>query len=202
MPSIYDLKPGFQSLLRPLTEGLARFGVTANQVTVAAVALSCLTGALLLRHGTATWLMLTVPAVLLARMALNAIDGLLAREHDQQSALGAILNELGDVLSDVALYLPFATVPGVNGTGVVLFVVFALIAELSGIVALAVGSGRRYDGPLGKSDRAFAVGLVCLLLAAGIDPGAWLNAVFALLAVLSAVTAANRARQALRERAP
>jgi CDP-diacylglycerol--glycerol-3-phosphate 3-phosphatidyltransferase len=35
-------------------------------------------------------------------MALNAIDGMLAREHDMQSPLGAMLNELGDVLSDVA----------------------------------------------------------------------------------------------------
>ena len=30
MPSIYDLKPRFQSLLRPLTRILAGFGVTAG----------------------------------------------------------------------------------------------------------------------------------------------------------------------------
>ena len=34
--SIYDLKPRFQSLLRPMTNWLAAKGVTANQVTVAA----------------------------------------------------------------------------------------------------------------------------------------------------------------------
>ena len=53
-----------------------------------------------------------LPPVLLARMALNAVDGMLAREHAMQSALGAILNELGDVLSDTALYLPLAAAPG------------------------------------------------------------------------------------------
>ena len=41
-------------------------------------------------------------------MALNAIDGMLAREYGQKSRLGAYLNELGDVVSDAALYAPFA----------------------------------------------------------------------------------------------
>ena len=45
MPSIYDLKPRFQSLLRPITRGLAAAGVTANQVTVAAAVLSIAVGA-------------------------------------------------------------------------------------------------------------------------------------------------------------
>jgi CDP-diacylglycerol--glycerol-3-phosphate 3-phosphatidyltransferase len=41
-------------------------------------------------------------------MALNAIDGMLAREHGQASRLGAVLNELGDVVADAGLYLPLA----------------------------------------------------------------------------------------------
>ena len=40
MPSVYDLKPKFQGLLRPVTNGLASMGVTANQVTIAALLLS------------------------------------------------------------------------------------------------------------------------------------------------------------------
>ena len=38
MVSVYDIKPRFQALLRPLTNSLARAGVTANQVTLAAAA--------------------------------------------------------------------------------------------------------------------------------------------------------------------
>ena len=38
--SIYALKPRFQALLRPLAAALARAGVTANQVTVAACVVS------------------------------------------------------------------------------------------------------------------------------------------------------------------
>jgi len=40
MPSIYDLKPRFQALLRPLLSLLAQTGVTANHVTVAAMVFS------------------------------------------------------------------------------------------------------------------------------------------------------------------
>ena len=39
-------------------------------------------------------------------MALNAIDGMLAREFNQKSRLGGYLNEITDVVSDAALYLP------------------------------------------------------------------------------------------------
>ena len=199
MPSIYALKPRFQGVLRPIVNVLARRGCTANQITILAIALSILSGGLVLRHGAAAWVMLMVPLVLFVRMALNAIDGLLAREHGQQSRLGALLNELGDALSDVGLYLPFATLPGVSGTAVVLFVVFALLSELSGVLALTIGSARRYEGPMGKSDRALAVGLAGLLMALGVAPGPWLSVGFVVLAVLSALTVMIRARGALRE---
>ena len=36
-------------------------------------------------------------------------------------------------------------------------------ALLAGIVVVPLGACRRYDGPLGKSDRAFAYGLLALL---------------------------------------
>ena len=48
-------------------------------------------------------------------MALNAIDGMLAREFNQKSRLGGYLNEITDVVSDAALYLPFAFVAPFNG---------------------------------------------------------------------------------------
>ena len=142
--------------------------------------------------------MLLVPLALFVRMALNAIDGMLAREHGQQSRLGALLNELGDVLSDVALYLPFATLPGVNGAAVVLFVVFALLAEFSGVLALAIGSARRYDGPMGKSDRAFVFGALGLWLGLAGSLPAWVAGLMPVLCGLLAWTIVNRVRAGLR----
>ena len=200
--SIYDLKPRFQKLLRPLADTLAGAGVTANQVTLAALGLSVLAGGALALWPGAVLPLLLLPVVLFARMALNAIDGMLAREHNQASRLGAYLNEICDMLSDAALYLPFALLPGVSGPLVVLAVVLALVGEAAGMLGPALGASRRYDGPLGKSDRAFLFGALALLLGLGLAPGAWLTlALWAALA-LGGLTIANRVRRALREAAP
>jgi len=199
MPTIYDLKPRFQRLLRPLVARLAAAGITPNQITVLAFLLSLLTGCLLFWRPESAWPLLLIPPVLFVRMALNAIDGMLAREHDLRTPLGALLNEVGDVLSDAALYLPLGVVPGVNGTAVAVFVVLAVVTELAGAVAVQIGASRRYDGPLGKSDRAFAVGVITLLLGLGLTPGGWLTAVWALLSLLLLVTIVNRVRRALKE---
>jgi CDP-diacylglycerol--glycerol-3-phosphate 3-phosphatidyltransferase len=140
MPSIYQIKPRFQALLRPLVQSLAAGGVTANQVTLAAAALSVAAGVVLAVWSVQPLIWLLLPVVLFVRMALNAIDGMLAREHGQKSALGAFLNELCDVVSDAALYLPFALVPGVNAIVVVVAVLLAALSEMAGVVAVQVGA--------------------------------------------------------------
>ena len=197
--SIYQLKPRFQAWLRPWVGQLAAAGVTANQVTLAAALLSLLWGALLALWPGAALPLLGLPLVLFARMALNAVDGMLAREHGQASRLGAFLNELGDLVSDAALYLPLALIPGVPGSLIVLLVALALIGEAAGMMGPSVGASRRYDGPLGKSDRAFFFGLVALLLGLGLSPGGWLGLLLWLALVLALVTLVNRVRRALRE---
>jgi CDP-diacylglycerol--glycerol-3-phosphate 3-phosphatidyltransferase len=199
MPSIYDLKPRFQALLRPIVKTLASAGVTANQVTVAAMVLSLATGACIALWPGRTWPMLLIPLVLFLRMALNAVDGMLAREHDMKSALGAFLNELGDVVSDAALYLPLSLVAGIEATWVVLVVLLAVISEMTGVLALQVGAERSYAGPMGKSDRAFVFGAIGLLLGLGVDPRTWVNIVLILIFLLLGLTIFNRARRALEE---
>lgn len=199
MPSVYDLKPAFQRRLRPLVAALARAGATANQVTVAAVVLSAAGGGAIALAPAARWPLLALPAVLLVRMALNAIDGMLAREHGQASRLGAVLNELGDVVADSLLYLPLALVPEVHAGWLVAVVVASLWVEVAGVVAVQIGAGRRYDGPFGKSDRATAFGLLALLLGLGARPGRWLDVVLAVLVLLALATVVQRARRALAE---
>lgn len=202
MPSIYDLKPGFQKLLRPLTSWLARIGVTANQITVLAALLSIATGiALALRPGDHRILFL-VPVVLFARMALNAVDGMLAREHNMKSRLGAILNEIGDVISDSGLYLPLALVPDVASWLVVISVMLAIVSEMMGVVAIQIGANRRYDGPMGKSDRAFLMGLFCLVTACGFPAASWSPWLFGLMCGLLMITIWNRGARALKESKP
>jgi CDP-diacylglycerol--glycerol-3-phosphate 3-phosphatidyltransferase len=199
MPSVYQLKPAFQALLRPMIGGLVRLGVTANMVTVSALLLSLAVGGAIVIWPAARWPLLVLPATLLVRMALNAIDGMMAREHDQTSRLGAILNELGDVLSDAALYLPLGLVPGVEPRLLVPAVVLAVASEMIGVVAIQIGAERRYDGPMGKSDRAFVFGVVGLLLGLGVPAGRWLDLALGVVLLLLVVTIFNRARRALSE---
>ncbi len=198
MASIYQLKSAFQNLLRPLTRALASAHVTANHVTLAALALSCLVGGVIALYPDRTSLLL-LPGTLFIRMALNAIDGMLAREHDMKTRLGAVLNELGDVLSDSALYLPLALVPGFNLWLIAGLVILAVIVEMTGVVAIQIGAARNYAGPMGKSDRAFAFGLIALLLGLGAPAGAWITAALSIMLLLSSFTVYNRARLALRE---
>lgn len=202
MASIYQLKSAFQNVLRPLTRALASAHITANHVTLAALALSCLVGGVIASHPDQTSLLLLLPGTLFLRMALNAIDGMLAREHNMKTRIGAVLNELGDVASDSALYLPLALVPAFNHWLVVGLVILAVMVEMTGVVAIQIGAPRNYAGPMGKSDRAFAFGLIALLLGLGVAEGTWVTIALSIMLLLSLFTISNRARQALRERLP
>ena len=197
--TLYDIKPAFQNLLRPACSALAAAGVTANQVTVGAMLLSIATGITIAvlheQHGA----LFLLPVTLLVRMALNAIDGMLAREHDMKSALGGLLNELGDVVSDIALYAPIGLVAGVSPVAVSAAVLLAVVSEMTGVVSVQIGASRRYDGPMGKSDRALGFGLLAVLLGLGLDPGGWADAGVGIIALLTAATILNRARAALKE---
>ncbi len=199
MPSVYQLKSRFQDLLRPLCQRLADAGITANQVTLTALVISVCEGAALWLFPGHILPLLLLPLILLIRMGLNAIDGMLAREHGQKSNLGAILNELGDVLSDAALYLPFAALPFLSAELIVLLVVLALIGEMTGVIGVQIGASRRYDGPFGKSDRAVLFGLCGFLIAVGLTSALFYQVLFAIAVLLSAVTIWNRARGALKE---
>jgi CDP-diacylglycerol--glycerol-3-phosphate 3-phosphatidyltransferase len=197
--TIYDLKPKFQALLRPIADALARAGVSANGVTLAALGLSLAHGAWLALMPQSRWPFLLLPVTLFVRIALNALDGMMAREHGMASPAGAVLNELGDVISDAALYLPFALVAGVNAALVVLVVILAIVSEMAGALGPMLGGSRRYDGPLGKSDRAFAFGLLAVLIGLGLTPGSWTTLYLAVLLLLGGLTIVNRVRRVVAE---
>lgn len=150
MPTVYQLKPYSQNLLRPIVPWLAKMGVTPNQVTIFTTCLAIACGCLVLWHN---YFLILVPLLILVRAALNVIDGVLAREHHMKSTLGAILNELADVIFDAAIYLPFGLLPGVSGCLVAVIVVLSIISEMTGVLGLTVGGQRQYDGPMYKTDR-------------------------------------------------
>ena len=199
MASLYQLKPAFQNLLRPLVAGLAGAGVTPNQVTLAGLLLSMLAGAALALYPWSAATLLAIPAVMFVRMALNAIDGMLAREHQMRTLTGGFLNELCDVLSDCALFLPFVWVLPEARVWVVMFTIFAVLSEFAGVLAQALGASRRYDGPMGKSDRAALIGLLALLLGSGVAPGPWCVMLVAAGSALAVLTVFRRIKNGVLE---
>ncbi|MGH6933050.1 MAG: CDP-alcohol phosphatidyltransferase family protein [Dongiaceae bacterium] len=197
MTSLYDWKPAFQTRLRPYAERLHDNGVSPNQVTLAALAIAAVEGALLLAWPGAWFPLLLLPAVLFLRLALNAIDGIMAREHGQTTKLGKVLNELGDMLADGFLYLPLMAAPGTPRVLIGLAVLAGIATEFTGVLAEAIAGERRYDGPCGKSERALAFGAAGLAMALGASPDWWFDLLMLAIILLSVRTAWNRADAAL-----
>ena len=197
MISVYQLKPQFQRMLSPALNTLIRLGITPNQVTLFALFLSAGYGAALALYPNSPVLWIGLPAFFVLRMALNAIDGMLAVRTNAQSNTGAILNETCDVAADMTLYLPLAAVTGLSPTLVVAFVMAALLTEFAGVLAVTIGTARRFDGPMGKSDRAVAVGALALMIASGVESD-WINTALAVFVLLAAWTVFNRLLRALR----
>ncbi|ATZ63902.1 CDP-alcohol phosphatidyltransferase family protein [Acinetobacter bereziniae] len=208
MPSIYQLKPAFQNLLRPLVQWLFKRGVTANQVTLFAMFISLALSIFLylyyLNHPVNWWLLL-FPLWMLIRMAFNAIDGMLAREFNQQSNLGAFYNELSDVIADTALYVCLIAFAFIHAKLLLLVAFLAILSEYTGVMAPLIGQQRRYDGPMGKSDRAFWFGLMTVvivffpLLSTNLQLLSLIcNGILSLMGVLLALTIYNRIKNSLK----
>ncbi|WP_151750715.1 CDP-alcohol phosphatidyltransferase family protein [Acinetobacter bereziniae] len=208
MPSIYQLKPAFQNLLRPLVQWLFKRGVTANKVTLFAMFISLALSIFLylyyLNHPVNWWLLL-FPLWMLIRMAFNAIDGMLAREFNQQSNLGAFYNELSDVIADTALYVCLIAFAFIHAKLLLLVAFLAILSEYTGVMAPLIGQQRRYDGPMGKSDRAFWFGLMTVvivffpLLNTNLQLLSLIcNGILSLMGVLLALTIYNRIKNSLK----
>ena len=163
MISVYKLKPKFQQLLHPLLVWLHRRGVTANEITVVAIVFSFGIGVLFWEASVVPLFFLALPIGLLVRMILNALDGMMAREFGQTSRLGEVLNEVGDVVSDVFIFFSLLNYYPESLYWVVAFIVLSVLNEFAGVMGKVLGRQRRYEGPMGKSDRALLMGIYRLL---------------------------------------
>lgn len=167
--SIYLLKPWFRQKLSGVTARLRHIGVTPNQITITALVLSILYSASLYVSSIfhLYYLYLFFPLFAIIRMALNAIDGLMASEYDMKTPLGMILNEVGDIVSDFCLMLAFiysCSLPLI----VFIFIILTICSEVVGILGLAISQVRHYEGPMGKSDRIFVLSLMAWIFYAAI----------------------------------
>ncbi|NLY76350.1 MAG: CDP-alcohol phosphatidyltransferase family protein [Firmicutes bacterium] len=199
MISVYNLKPKFQRLLTPLLDFLVKRGFTPNLVTLIALFGSIAVGTVIwLTRERTSWLLI-LPVWLFVRMALNAIDGMMARKYNMGTALGCILNELGDVLSDLALYLPLGYMVPESMAAVVLFVIGAILTEFCGVMGYALAVKRHYEGPMGKSDRAFLVGGLSIATFLWDGVKIYWSWILMVAAVLTVWTCFNRIKAILNE---
>ncbi len=162
MLSVYQLKPKFQQLLLPVLMRLHQQQITANNITVMAICWSALLGVLLSLSPAHPLYLILVAFGLLIRMALNALDGMMARTYNQQSKLGEILNELGDVISDTMIFCGMFSFSFASKPILFLFIICSVINEFAGVLGKLISGTRFYDGPMGKSDRALLLGLWCI----------------------------------------
>lgn len=198
MISIYKLKPKFQQILTPILIFLHHRGVTANQITISSIILSLLIGLAFWFADHYHILFLALPVGLFLRMALNALDGMMARKYNQQSKKGEVLNELGDIISDLFIYFPLLKYEREHLYLIVIFICLSIINEFAGLLGKIISNERRYDGPMGKSDRAFIIGLYGLLCYFTINVGGFSFYVFSLIIVLLIISTCTRVNKSLK----
>ena len=197
MISVYKLKPKFQQLLHPLLVWLHRRGVTANEITVVAFVFSFGIGVLFWEASAVPLFFLALPIGLLVRMILNALDGMMAREFGQTSRLGEVLNEVGDVVSDVFIFFHLLKYHPESLYWVVAFIVLSVLNEFAGVIGKVLGGQRRYEGPMGKSDRALLMGIYGLLAYFGVEIQAYSQVVFAIVIALLLLSTFTRLKKGL-----
>ena len=137
-------------------------------------------------------LLLVMPLFLLLRMALNALDGMVAEATATKTAWGSVLNELCDVISDAALFVAFVVIlPGHRA----LLLVLIFLSLLIEFVSLALHQALRvrpYSGPFSKSDRAIFMACLALLTWASPDASRILDGLLSLGLILAIITLWNR----------
>lgn len=160
--SLYAIKPRFQAILDRLAVRLVGARVPADALTGLGLGAAALSGLLLATGGARPGpLVLLVPPLLFVRIACNALDGMVARRAGTARPWGTVLNETGDRLADLCIFggLVLSGVLPSPVAGALL--PFLLFVSYLGIIGQAAGGARRYEGPLGKADRALLLGLYC-----------------------------------------
>jgi CDP-diacylglycerol--glycerol-3-phosphate 3-phosphatidyltransferase len=159
MAGIYQIKPAFQRSLGGIQQWLIERRVHPDVLTFAALGLSILGGAAVYFAPDLVWLLVTIPPIVLVRTALNALDGLVAKQTGLARPWGEVLNEFCDRLADVALFGGLALAsPSIHLLGA-LTVVAILLTSYLAILSKAAGGRRQYAGPMGKADRMIVLGV-------------------------------------------
>ncbi len=162
---IYSIKPKFQIFLDPVKKIFVRWKVHPTYINLLALIIS-ITGGLALYFSFAFPLLLIyIPFMAFVRTALNALDGLVARDLKViNKKFGEVLNEIIDRLSDLAIFLGIAFASYVNVYLAFTSIILILLNSYLAILSKAAGGKRRYEGIMGKADRMFWLSVAVILI--------------------------------------
>ncbi len=163
MPGLYAIKPAFQRSLGGIEHWLVERRVHPDWLTYAALVLSIDGGACLYLAPDRPWLLVAVPFVAIVRTALNALDGLVARDTGLARPWGEVLNEFSDRVADLALVGAVAFAPVSSWPLGLAAVVLMLLSSYLAILSKAAGGRRQYVGPMGKADRMIVLAVAAPL---------------------------------------
>jgi CDP-diacylglycerol--glycerol-3-phosphate 3-phosphatidyltransferase len=153
MAGIYVLKPAFQRSLSGIERWLIARRVHPDRLTEAALVLSVAGGVSLYFAPALTWLLAVIPVVAVVRTALNALDGMVARDTGLARPWGEVFNELCDRFADVSLLGGLALASPANLLLGAAAITTMLLSSYLAILNKAAGGRRLYMGPMGKADR-------------------------------------------------
>lgn len=194
--SIYKLKTKFQNLLMPICEKLVKLKISPNQITITTVLLNIVFAGLIYKFNNYKLIYLTVPLFLFLRMALNALDGMIANKFNQKTKMGVFYNEAGDVVSDTVFFYVFLRVIGISEVYNLFLVFLSILSEYVGVTAMMVDNKRHYEGPMGKSDRAFLISLLAIVYY--FIGNKYFDYILILVIILLAFTIFNRVRSSVK----
>ncbi|MDQ3956703.1 MAG: hypothetical protein M3273_00105 [Actinomycetota bacterium] len=196
--SVYAIKPWFVRNLRGVEDALVRRNVSPDALSCAAFVSSVAGGGAIAAGALygRPLLWLAVPPLCVARLALNALDGSVARRTGAARPFGIVVNEVGDRLADAALVGSLATVADPALTGGAVAGVF--LCSLTGVLAQLLTGTRATSGPMGKADRV-AVLAVAATAAAVMGSRGPFEAALVLIAGGSLLTAGLRISSLRRE---
>jgi archaetidylinositol phosphate synthase len=159
---IYATKSKWQQALQPIVNFCVARRIHPDVFIYAALSLSLLAGFGLFHAGlNVNWLWLVPPCALL-RLLLNLLDGQVARALGIASPWGEALNEFGDRIADVLIFLGLGLSDYVNPHLGLFALAAILCVSYLGILGKAVGGARVYGGVFGKGDRMISLALFTL----------------------------------------
>jgi CDP-diacylglycerol--glycerol-3-phosphate 3-phosphatidyltransferase len=173
-------------------------GITANQITISSILLSFVIGIGFWFADINITLFLILPIGLFLRMALNALDGMMARTYNQQSKKGEVLNEIGDLVSDLFVFFPLLKFEKEIFYLIVVFICLSIINEFAGILGKVVSNVRRYEGPMGKSDRTLILGVYGILSYFSINFNEYSIYIFSVITSLLIISTFIRIKKSLK----